>query len=63
LANAYVVGSFNRRVLNNAKRQAYSTDERFQVFDGVTLFGIDELIRRTRERRETTPEAAEANDG
>jgi hypothetical protein len=49
LADVYMVANFNRRILNNAKRQAYMADYNFCVFDGVTLFGIEELVRRSRE--------------
>jgi len=49
-ANVYMVASFNRRMLNNAKRQVYMADHDFRVFDGVTLLGIEELVRRARER-------------
>jgi hypothetical protein len=47
-ADVYMVANFNRRILNNAKRQAYMADADFRVFDGVTLFGIEELVRRAR---------------
>jgi hypothetical protein len=47
-ADAYMVGNFNRRILNNAKRQAYMANSDFKVFDCDILFGIDELVRRAR---------------
>ncbi|MBV9983459.1 DUF4238 domain-containing protein [Bradyrhizobium sp.] len=49
-ADVYMVANFNRRILNNAKRQAYMADYKFRIFDGATLFGIEELVRRSRER-------------
>jgi hypothetical protein len=48
-ADGYMLANFNRRILNNAKRQVYMADYNFRVFDGVTLFGIEELVRRSRE--------------
>jgi hypothetical protein len=48
-ADVHMAAIFNRRILNNAKRQAYVADDNFRVFDGVTLFGIEELVRRARE--------------
>jgi hypothetical protein len=48
-ADVYMVANFNRRILNNAKRQVYMVDDNFRVFDGVTLFGVEELVRRSRE--------------
>jgi hypothetical protein len=48
-ADVHIAAIFNRRILNNAKRQAYVADDNFRVFDGVTLFGIEELVRRARE--------------
>jgi hypothetical protein len=47
-ADLYMVAHFNRRILNNAKRQAYMVDDSFRVFDGVTLLGVEELVRRSR---------------
>jgi Protein of unknown function (DUF4238) len=54
-ADVYMAAIFNRRILNDTKRQAYMADDNFRVFDGVTLFGIEELVRRA---RETAREAA-----
>jgi hypothetical protein len=48
-ADVYMAANFNRRILNNAKPQAYMADVNFLAFDGVTLFGIEELVRRARE--------------
>ncbi|HXI08868.1 MAG: DUF4238 domain-containing protein [Bradyrhizobium sp.] len=52
-ADAYMAGDFNRRVLNNTERQAFVSDG-FKVFDGVNLFGIDELMRRARAVQNTS---------
>jgi hypothetical protein len=50
LADVYMVANFNRRTLNNAKRQVCWANYNFRVFDGVTLFGAEELVPRSREQ-------------
>jgi hypothetical protein len=45
-ADIFMVGDFNRRVLNNAHRQIYAANKDFQIFDFVNLFGVDEVVRR-----------------
>jgi hypothetical protein len=55
-ADIFMVGDFNRRVLNNAHRQIYAADKNFRVFDGVALFGIDELVQLARGRQEEDAE-------
>jgi hypothetical protein len=51
-ADVFAVGDLNRRILNNAGRQIYAANKKFQVFDHVTLVGIDEVVRRMRKHEQ-----------
>ena len=52
-ADAFAVGTFNRRMINHAYRQVYAANDKFLFFDHRDFFGIAELLASANGRVKT----------